>query len=96
MIGQEGQPTFGGITTPPDAAVIPGHGPSRYDEAQLQEFAVNLRCPPSRILFGYASDQRPDFSCGFRSAAARWRPPFPEESKSGPVPGDYGFRFHHN
>jgi hypothetical protein len=56
VIGQEGQPPLARISAPTDTAQIPGYGPLRNGEAQLQKFAVYFRRSPSRVFFCHAPD----------------------------------------
>jgi len=76
-----------------DAAQVASHGSFGDDEAELLEFAVDLRCAPAGILLRQTADQRTDFSGCFRSTAKRSGSLPPEEPKPFPVPADHGRRF---
>ena len=61
VILEKGKPALARIAPAPNAPQIAGHGPFRDDEAELLQFAMDLRGAPVRILFGQAPDQTPGF-----------------------------------
>src|SRR5215470_1806620 len=64
-------------------------------DAELEQFSVNTRCAPSRILPTHPTDQVADFvSDGRTTRLSVPDLPRPEEAKSSAVPGDDGLRFH--
>ncbi|MCA6113166.1 hypothetical protein [Bradyrhizobium cenepequi] len=53
---------------------------------KLEQFAMNTRCSPKRIIDAHSPDQRPQFSIDLRSPSPWARPPAPVAAKAGPMP----------
>jgi hypothetical protein len=73
---------------------VTGDAAFRNIEAELQEFAVDPRRPPTPILRRQASDQRPNLLADRRSAGTTSRSPAPVEAKAGAMPADHRLRLH--
>jgi hypothetical protein len=76
-----------------DTPKIPGDGPFRDDEAELQKLSVDLGGSPAFILFRQASVKTADLLSDLRPALATTRSPAPVRPKTGAMPSDDGFWF---
>jgi len=57
---------------------------------ELEQLAVNARCPPERVLDTHLPDLRTDFSLYLRSPSQWARLPAPVAAKVGPMPTHEG------
>src|SRR5947209_1254294 len=55
---------------------------------ELEQFAVDTRCSPKRVLDAYSPDQSAQLRADLRPAAKRARLPTPVATKAGPMPTD--------
>src|SRR5260370_20564346 len=60
MVSEERQPSLRGIWISRSSPDPPRDAPFREIETQLEQFAVNARCSPGRILGNHPEDQGPD------------------------------------
>src|SRR5262245_48523903 len=91
MIFQKGSPTLRG--RPSMADHILTHARLPDIDAQLQQFAVDARSSPKRVLAAHLSDQLTHFHRHRRTARLTVSNfPCPEPSEALPVPGNDGFR----
>ena len=75
----------------PDAFQVPGNSAFRDEKPELQQFAVNLRCP-SRHSLPHAADEILDLAGHLRSTSTRARSPAPVKAKACAMPADDRFR----
>jgi hypothetical protein len=57
MVSEERQPSLHGIWISPSSTDPSRDAPFRQIETQLEQFAVNARCSPGRILGNHTEDQ---------------------------------------
>ena len=81
-----------GWRTPPSRHVL-GNGGLPDIDAELEQFAMNPRCTPKRILNAHVSNELTNLQRSDWSATARSRFPPPIGSERGPVPTDHRLRF---
>src|SRR5712692_10709474 len=96
MVGEEREPASGGIAASPQALQISGDSALGDLEAELQQFPVDLRRPPVRILGRYAADESPNLLAHLRPTAARPRSPAPVQSNARAMPSDHSLWFHND
>jgi hypothetical protein len=96
MIREEGEPAPARITASSEALQIPGDSAFGDLEAELQQFAMDLRRTPVRILSCHAADQSTNLIADSRPAATRPRSPAPVQTKARPMPPDHRLRFHND
>src|SRR5262245_36311901 len=77
VILEKGQPLFTGVATPPNTSQIPSHTPFGDNEAELQQFAVDLGRSPSGVFLRQATNQHTNLFGDLRSAVAPPRTPTP-------------------
>src|ERR1700688_2763544 len=82
VVGEEGRPATGGIAAAWNASEIPGGAAFGDGGAELQQFAVDPRRPPVRILRCQATDQGPNLLANLRPAPALSESPAPVEAKA--------------
>ena len=70
-----------------------GNGGLPDIDAELEQFAMNPRCTPKRVLNTHVSNELTNLQRSLWSATARSRFPPPIGSESGPVPTDHRLRF---
>src|SRR5271167_2437309 len=94
MVSEERQPSFHGIWIswgPPDPS---RDTPFRDIEAQLEQFAVNARCSPGRILGNHSKDQGANLFADTIPSSYRsdYGDPRPIQTKPRPMPVHDGSR----
>ena len=94
MVREEGKPALAGIAATSKSSQVPGDRAFRDDKAELQQFAVNLRCAPGTIFSSQAADQASDLLRHFGPPATTPRPPAPVEAEAGAMPAHNGLGFH--
>src|SRR6195256_2364151 len=78
---------------PPSSRHVLGNGGLPDIDAELEQFAMNPRCTPKRVLNTHVSNELTNLQRSLWSATARSRFPAPIGSESGPVPTDHRLRF---
>ena len=86
MIAQEGAPSLTWRSTPLDHVL--GNAGLRDLKPELEQFAVDARCSPKRVLYAHLPDQRPQLRVNLRPPSKRARPPTRVATKAGPMPTD--------
>ena len=81
-----------GWRTPSSRHVL-GNGRLPDIDAELEQFAMNPRCAPKRVLDTHVSNELTNLQRSLWSATVRSRFPPPIGSESGPVPTDHRLRF---
>ena len=94
MVREEGKPALAGIAATSKSSQVPGDRAFRDDKAELQQFAVNLRCSPGTIFSSQAADQASDLLRDFGPPATRPRPPAPVKAEARAMPADNGLGLH--
>jgi hypothetical protein len=79
----------------PKSHQVPRHSGLRNVKAELQQFPVDARRTPTRVLALHSSDQRTDFNSQRRPARCSAGLPLPEKAKARTMPGHSGLRLHH-
>src|SRR6202035_6104649 len=94
MVSEERQPSFHGIWISWGSPDPSRDAPFRDIEAQLEQFAVNARCSPGRILGNHTEDQGPDLFADTLppSYLADSGDPRPIQTKPRSMPVHYGSR----
>src|SRR6266851_4017489 len=90
MIAQESLPTLGRWSAAPSNISADGRF-SDFD-AKHQQFAVDARCAPQRVLAVHAPDQRSHLAINPWTAADVARLPAPVGAETASVPADHGLR----
>jgi hypothetical protein len=96
MIGQKRKPPFIRITPPPNPSEVSCDRTFRYYEAELQQFAVDLRCSPIGVFPCHTADHGPDLLRHSGSTAMRPGSPAPVKAETCAMPADDGLRFHND
>jgi hypothetical protein len=97
VVAKKCKPAFARIAPPArNTPQISGDGSFGDREAELLEFAVDLRRTPVRILLCQAPDQCADFLGDPRPAAAQPGSHTPIEAKTGAMPANDGVRVHND
>src|SRR5580658_8368999 len=74
---------------------ISRYGGLRNIQPQLEQFAVNTRCPPARVVSLHPTNQLADLAADlWPSRVAGPRPPSPEQPEAGAIPGYNRLRLH--
>jgi hypothetical protein len=94
VILEKGQPAFARVTPATDSPKVPGHASFRDLQPEFQEFSVDLRSTPARILVRHPADERTDFVGDLGPTALRPGPPTPVEAETGAMPADDGLGLH--
>src|SRR5216684_3959264 len=84
VVPQEGSPSLAGRPAPFDHVL--GDARLRDLKPELEQFAVNARRTPKRILHAHPPDQRAQLRVDLRSPSQWARLPTPVAKKAGPVP----------
>src|ERR1700682_1053184 len=84
VVTQEGSPSLAGRSPSFDHGL--GDARLRDLKPELEQFAVNARRTPKRILNAHPSDQRAQIHVDLRSPSQWARLPMPIAAKAGPVP----------
>src|SRR5215467_10506410 len=84
VVANKGQPPLGWITSALDRPQIACDGPLGEHEAELLQFAVDLRRAPIGVLLCQTPNQAPNLLADPRPAATRPRFPTPIQSETGP------------
>ena len=74
------------VSTPLDHVL--GNARLRYLKPELEQFAVDTRCSPKRVLNAHSPDQSAQLRADLRPPAKRARLPTPVATKAGPMPTD--------
>jgi hypothetical protein len=98
VIAQERKPSLCGVRTPQSEPHPARDASLRNLESEHDEFAVNARSAPSRILGYYFEDQLADLLADRSPAELLWRPGKepPVQLKTGAVPPDHSIGCDHN
>src|SRR5260370_22166925 len=96
MIREKGEPAAARIPGSWEALQIPGDSTFGDREAKLEQFAMDLRRAPVRILSCHAADQSTNLIADSRPAATRPRSPAPVQTKARPMPPDHRLRLHND
>jgi len=91
VISKKRLPSLGWRT--PSSRHVLGNGGLPDIDAELEQFAMNPRCTPKRVLNTHVSNELTNLQQSLWSATARSRFPPPIGSESGPVPTDDRLRF---
>ena len=91
VISKKRLPSLGWRT--PSSRHVLGNGGLPDIDAELEQFAMNPRCTPKRVLNTHVSNELTNLQRSLWSATARSRFPPPIGSESGPVPTDHCLRF---
>ena len=66
MIGEKRKPALAWITVAAQSPYIPCNRTLGDLEAELEKFAMNLRCTPACVLHGHGPDQIPNLGANLR------------------------------
>jgi hypothetical protein len=94
MVREEGKPALAGIAAASKSSQVSGDRTFGHDKAELQQFAVNLRCSPGTIFSSQAANQASDLRRHFGPPATTLRSPAPVKAKAGAMPADNGLGLH--
>ena len=94
MVGQKGEPALARIAATLQASQISRDRALGDCEAELQQFAMDLRRAPVRILSRHAVDEAPNLITDSGPPASWLGSPTPVPAKTGPMPADHSFRLH--
>ena len=84
MVTQEGPPSLAGLPAPFGHVI--GNARLRDFKPELEQFAVDARRAPKRILYAHPLDQRAQLHVDLRAPSLRARLPTPVAAKAGPMP----------
>ncbi len=96
MIGEESEPALAWIGATSKALKISGDSAFGNFKSKLQEFSVDLRRSPARVLSRHPDDESTNFATDLWSTAARPGSPAPVETKTCPVPSNHRFGLHND
>ena len=86
MVAQEGAPSLAWRSMPLDHVL--GNARLRDLKPELEQFAMDARCAPQRVLDAHPPDQRAQLRANLRPPSPRTRLPAPVPTKAGPMPTD--------
>jgi hypothetical protein len=94
VIAQESLPALRRRTASPDH--VSCNGRFAYVDPEHQQFAVDARCAPRRILPAHSADQRAQLAVDPGPAATPPRLPAPIRSEPAPMPTKHSFRLYND
>src|SRR6266496_1277009 len=93
MVAQKGSPALRRRSSAFDQVF--GDRRLRNLEAKLEQFAVDTRCAPERVVLAHLPDQVPQLAVDFRPARPTARSPAPIGPKPCSMPSQDGVGLHH-
>jgi hypothetical protein len=95
VVAEEGHPPLDLVGVWSPSRHVPGYGPLRHLEAELEQLAVDFRGSPRDVLDRHPADQLSDFLMGTWPPCPSWpRLPAPVELEALAVPLHDGLRLH--